>query len=233
MRCSCCPAPSGTTALPPGLYAPAEGTPARTRAARRPRSDQRCPRRSPPGSPRAVPVFDGELAGTVVHVAVDNIYAGYILIADDIKSDSAHAIKELKNSNIKQIIMLTGDSVNVGENVGKELGLSKVYAELLPADKVEKLEELLSQTSGKGRLAYVGDGINDVPALQGADVHDTAVATMEALTTQQHVLGLSKNRLLHFLVDDSGASSPCKSHSGQCQCRLHPRHQTGAQQTGR
>jgi len=117
-----------------------------------------------------IPYFDGELAGTVVHVAVDNIYAGYILIADDIKSDSAHAIKELKNSNIKQIIMLTGDSVNVGENVGKELGLSKVYAELLPADKVEKLEELLSQTSGKGRLAYVGDGINDAPVLARADV---------------------------------------------------------------
>ncbi|CRZ35433.1 Cd2+/Zn2+-exporting ATPase [Herbinix hemicellulosilytica] len=117
-----------------------------------------------------IPYFDGELAGTVVHVAVDNIYAGYILIADDIKSDSAHAIKELKNSNIKQIIMLTGDSVNVGENVGKELGLSKVYAELLPADKVEKLEELLSQTSGKGSLAYVGDGINDAPVLARADV---------------------------------------------------------------
>lgn len=117
-----------------------------------------------------IPYFDGDLAGTVIHVAVDGVYAGYILIADTVKSDSAQAVKELKNSNIKQIIMLTGDSVNAGEKVGKELGLSKVYAELLPADKVDKLEELILQTSGKGKLAYVGDGINDAPVLARADI---------------------------------------------------------------
>ena len=117
-----------------------------------------------------IPYFEGELNGTVIHIAVDGAYAGYILIADDIKSDSVRTIKELKSSNIKQVIMLTGDSVKAGEKVGKELGLSKVYAELLPADKVDKLEELLLQTSGKGKLAYVGDGINDAPVLARADV---------------------------------------------------------------
>lgn len=117
-----------------------------------------------------IPYSGGELAGTVVHVAVDGVYAGYILIADEVKSDSAQAIKELKGSNIKQIVMLTGDSANAGEKVARELGLSKVYAELLPADKVNKLEELLSQTSGNGKLAYVGDGINDAPVLARADV---------------------------------------------------------------
>lgn len=114
--------------------------------------------------------YKGDLIGTVVHVAVDNTYAGYILIADHLKSDSAQAIKELKASNINQTIMLTGDSINVGMKVAEELGLDKVYAELLPADKVDKLEELLLQTSDKGKLAYVGDGINDAPVLARADV---------------------------------------------------------------
>jgi len=117
-----------------------------------------------------IPYFEGELSGTVVHVAVDVVYAGYILIADEIRSDSAQAIQELKGSNINQIVMLTGDSVSAGEKVAKELGLSKVYAELLPSDKVDKLEELLMQISGSGKLAYVGDGINDAPVLARADV---------------------------------------------------------------
>jgi len=117
-----------------------------------------------------IPYFEGELSGTVVHVAVDGVYAGYILIADEIRSDSAQAIQELKGSNINQIVMLTGDSVSAGEKVAKELGLSKVYAELLPSDKVDKLEELLMQISGSGKLAYVGDGINDAPVLARADV---------------------------------------------------------------
>ena len=117
-----------------------------------------------------IPYFEGELSGAVVHVAVDGVYAGYILIADEIRSDSAQAIQELKGSNINQIVMLTGDSVSAGEKVAKELGLSKVYAELLPSDKVDKLEELLMQISGSGKLAYVGDGINDAPVLARADV---------------------------------------------------------------
>jgi len=98
----------------------------------------------------SIPYLKGELIGTVVHVAVDNKYVGYILIADEIKQDAAKAIKELKGSNIKQTVMLTGDTKNVGFKVAKELGIDTVYAELLPVDKVEKLEELLLQKSPKG-----------------------------------------------------------------------------------
>lgn len=117
-----------------------------------------------------IPYFKGELIGTVVHVAVNNKYIGYIVIADEVKEDSAQAIKELKAANIKQTVMLTGDNKSVGSKVAKELGLDKVYAELLPADKVEKLEELFSQKSKKGKLAFVGDGINDAPVLARADI---------------------------------------------------------------
>ena len=117
-----------------------------------------------------IPYFKGELIGTIVHVAVNNKYIGYIVIADEVKEDSAQAIKELKAANIKQTVMLTGDNKSIGSKVAKELGLDKVYAELLPADKVEKLEELFSQKSKKGKLAFVGDGINDAPVLARADI---------------------------------------------------------------
>lgn len=117
-----------------------------------------------------IPYFKGELIGTIVHVSVNNKYIGYIVIADEVKEDSAQAIKELKAANIKQTVMLTGDNKSIGSKVAKELGLDKVYAELLPADKVEKLEELFSQKSKKGKLAFVGDGINDAPVLARADI---------------------------------------------------------------
>ena len=117
-----------------------------------------------------IPYFKGELIGTIVHVAVNNKYIGYIVIADEVKEDSAQTIKELKAANIKQTVMLTGDNKSIGSKVAKELGLDKVYAELLPADKVEKLEELFSQKSKKGKLAFVGDGINDAPVLARADI---------------------------------------------------------------
>lgn len=117
-----------------------------------------------------IPYFKGELVGTVVHVAIDNLYVGYIVIADEVKEDAAQAIRELRAANIKQTVMLTGDAKNVGEKVAKELGLDKVYAELLPADKVEKLEELFLEKSTKGKLAFVGDGINDAPVLVRADI---------------------------------------------------------------
>lgn len=117
-----------------------------------------------------IPYFKGELIGTIVHVAVNNKYIGYIVIADEVKEDSAQAIKELKAANIKKTVMLTGDNKSIGSKVAKELGLDKVYAELLPADKVEKLEELFSQKSKKGKLAFVGDGINDAPVLARADI---------------------------------------------------------------
>lgn len=117
-----------------------------------------------------IPYLKGKLIGTIVHVAVNNKYIGYIVIADEVKEDSAQAIKELKAANIKQTVMLTGDNKSIGSKVAKELGFDKVYAELLSADKVEKLEELFSQKSKKGKLAFVGDGINDAPVLARADI---------------------------------------------------------------
>ena len=117
-----------------------------------------------------IPYFKGELIGTIVHVAVNNKYIGYIVIADEVKEDSAQAIKELKAANIKRAVMLSGDNKSIGSKVAKELGLDKVYAELLPVDKVEKLEELFSQKSKKGKLAFLGDGINDAPVLARADI---------------------------------------------------------------
>ena len=108
--------------------------------------------------------------GTILYVAIEGKYAGYILIADKIKEDSKIAINELKKNNVKQTVMLTGDKKEVGESVSKELGIDKVYAELLPNGKVEKVEELLKEKSEKGKLAFVGDGINDSPALALADI---------------------------------------------------------------
>ena len=111
-----------------------------------------------------------EWIGTVVHVAVNNNYAGSIEIADEIKEDSFKAIKELKKVGIGQTIMLTGDNEATARRVSGELGLDKYYAELLPEGKVQKLEELLAQSSPKAKLAFVGDGINDAPVLARADV---------------------------------------------------------------
>lgn len=108
--------------------------------------------------------------GTVVHLAVNGVYGGYVMIADEIKPDAKQAIAALKASGVKKTVMLTGDSRLVGESVAKELGLDEVYTELLPADKVEQMEQLLTQKSGKGKLAFVGDGINDAPVLARADI---------------------------------------------------------------
>ena len=113
---------------------------------------------------------DKELVGTVVHVALEGKYVGYILIADEIKKDTKEAIKEIRALDIKKTVMLTGDNEAVGKKVGKYLGLNQVFTELLPGDKLNKLEELLTEKSHKGRLAYVGDGINDAPVLARADV---------------------------------------------------------------
>ena len=111
-----------------------------------------------------------EISGTVVHVAVDDVYAGYIVIADEIKEDSRKAIMELKKTRTHKTVMLTGDSKDVAENTAKKLGIDIVYSELLPDGKVEKLELLLSQKSPQGKLAFVGDGINDAPVLARADI---------------------------------------------------------------
>ena len=109
-------------------------------------------------------------AGTALYVAIDKKYVGYILIADSIKKDSKKAIQNLKKNGIKQTVMLTGDRKQVGEVVAKELGIDKVYTELLPDGKVEKVEELLKEKSSKGKLAFVGDGINDAPVLAISDI---------------------------------------------------------------
>lgn len=108
--------------------------------------------------------------GTILYVAVEKKYVGYILIADKIKDDSIKAIKGLKENKIKQTVMLTGDRKNVGENVAKKLDIDKVYTELLPDGKVKKVEELLKEKSEKGKLAFVGDGINDAPVLAISDI---------------------------------------------------------------
>lgn len=114
--------------------------------------------------------YKDNLVGTVVHVAIDNIYAGYILISDEVKEDAIVAITKLRQNNIKQIVMLTGDTKAAGEKAGKELGVDSVFTELLPGDKVSKVEELISQKSINGKLAFVGDGINDAPVLARADI---------------------------------------------------------------
>ena len=111
-----------------------------------------------------------DVIGTIVHVAEDGVYRGYIVIADEVKEDAKRAIAELKAANIHQTIMLTGDAKRIGEHVASQLGLDEVYAELLPVDKVTKVEELIAKKSPRGKLAFVGDGINDAPVLARADI---------------------------------------------------------------
>ena len=108
--------------------------------------------------------------GTVVHMAIDGKYAGHILISDIIKPHAKEAIAELKKAGISKTVMLTGDSKRVADQVAGELGIQEVYSELLPADKVSRVEELLNQKSEKAKLAFVGDGINDAPVLSRADI---------------------------------------------------------------
>lgn len=106
--------------------------------------------------------------GTIVYVAVNGKYAGNIVIADEIKPDAAAGIERLKKRGVKNLVMLTGDSAKTGEHVGRELGLNKVYAQLLPQEKVERLEEIMKEAAGQ--VVYVGDGVNDAPVLAMADI---------------------------------------------------------------
>jgi Zn2+/Cd2+-exporting ATPase len=108
--------------------------------------------------------------GTVVHLALDRKYAGYIVISDEIKVDSSKAIKDLKDVGVRSTVMLTGDNRAAADKVGRELGIDEVYAELLPDQKVEKVEELNNKKSKKSKLIFVGDGINDAPVLARADI---------------------------------------------------------------
>jgi len=109
-------------------------------------------------------------AATVVHVAVDGEYKGYIVIGDAIKEDAAKAVSELKAQKVRRVVMLTGDAKSVAESVASRLGIDEAYGGLLPADKVQKVEELMAGKSPKGKLIFVGDGINDAPVLARADV---------------------------------------------------------------
>ena len=108
--------------------------------------------------------------GTTVHVALEGQYAGHIVISDEVKPDSAQAIARLKSMGIRKTVMLTGDAKAVGEDTARRLGLDEVYTQLLPADKVSRVEALLADAPSKGKLAFVGDGINDAPVLSRADV---------------------------------------------------------------
>ena len=108
--------------------------------------------------------------GTTVHVAVEGQYIGHIVISDQVKPDAKEAIAALKAQGVKKTVMLTGDAKAVGESVARDLGLDEAYTQLLPGDKVERVEALLSETSPKGKLAFVGDGINDAPVLSRADI---------------------------------------------------------------
>jgi len=116
-------------------------------------------------------MFEEPIAeGTIVYLAVDGSYAGYIVISDEVKEDSAEAIQSLRKMGIKDIIMLTGDSKATGESVGRLLDIHHVYTELLPHEKIERLEQLKKNQGSKGKVMFIGDGINDAPALAQADI---------------------------------------------------------------
>lgn len=111
-----------------------------------------------------------ETVGSIVYVAVDGVFAGYIVVSDTLKEDSKKAVKELKSLGVKQIVMLTGDSKEAGEDIANKLGIEKAYTQLLPYEKVEKLEEIKNNKATKGKVVFVGDGINDAPVLASADI---------------------------------------------------------------
>ena len=138
--------------------------------------------------------------GTVVHMAIDGKYAGHILISDIIKPHAKEAIAELKKAGISKTVMLTGDSKRVADQIAEELGIQEVYSELLPADKVSRVEELLNQKSEKAKLAFVGDGINDAPVLSRADIgiamgalgSDAAIEAADIVLMDDDPLKISK-----------------------------------------
>ena len=117
-----------------------------------------------------IPFEEAEAFGTVVHLALNGSYGGFIVISDEVKEDSKKAIQALKSIGIKRLVMLTGDSKAVGEKIGRDLGLDEVHTELLPDQKVERLEILDQEKPPKSKLIFVGDGINDAPVLSRADV---------------------------------------------------------------
>lgn len=147
-----------------------------------------------------VDYMDCHSVGTVVHMAIDGVYAGHILISDLMKPHAKEAVEALKRAGIKKTVMLTGDRKQVAEQVAAELGLDEVYSELLPADKVVKVEELLGKKKEKEKLAFVGDGINDAPVLSRADIgiamgalgSDAAIEAADIVLMDDDPLKISK-----------------------------------------
>ena len=133
-------------------------------------------------------------------MAIDGRYAGHIVISDIVKSNAKEAIAKLKNAGIKKTVMLTGDTKHVAEQVAQSLGIDEVYSDLLPADKVSKVEELLSRKSEKEKLVFVGDGINDAPVLTRADIgiamgamgSDAAIEAADVVLMDDDPLKISK-----------------------------------------
>ena len=147
-----------------------------------------------------IPYKECHHVGTVVHMAVNGTYAGHILISDLLKPNAKEAIKSLKHAGIEKTVMLTGDAKKVADQVAQELGIGEVYSELLPADKVSKVEELLKEKSAKAKLAFVGDGINDAPVLSRADIgiamgalgSDAAIEAADVVLMDDDPLKISK-----------------------------------------
>ena len=139
-------------------------------------------------------------AGTIIHMAIDKKYAGHIVISDVVKEHSKEAVAELKKAGIKKTVMLTGDSRKAAEQTAKTLGIDQVYSELLPGDKVQKVEELLLEKEGKEKLVFVGDGINDAPVLTRADIgiamgamgSDAAIEAADVVLMDDDTLKISK-----------------------------------------
>lgn len=144
--------------------------------------------------------IDCHEAGTIIHMAVDGRYAGHIVISDIEKPHAKEAIQALKKAGVEKTVMLTGDSRKVAEHVAADLGIDEVHAELLPADKVSEVEELLKNNTGKGKLAFVGDGINDAPVLSRADIgiamgamgSDAAIEAADIVLMDDDPLKISK-----------------------------------------
>ena len=147
-----------------------------------------------------IPYKECHHVGTVVHMAVNGAYAGHILISDLLKPNAKEAITSLKHAGIEKTVMLTGDAKKVADQVAKELGIGEVYSELLPADKVSKVEELLKEKNAKAKLVFVGDGINDAPVLSRADIgiamgalgSDAAIEAADVVLMDDDPLKISK-----------------------------------------
>ena len=154
-------------------------------------------------------------SGTIIHMAVDGRYAGHIVISDIEKPHAKEAIQALKKAGVEKTVMLTGDSRRVAEHVAADLGIDEVHAELLPADKVSEVEEILKKNTGKGRLAFVGDGINDAPVLSRADIgiamgamgSDAAIEAADIVLMDDDPLKISKairisRKCLHIVYEN-------------------------------